>query len=109
MIFDGACTIVRNGAGFSRHWLCYSPSGRGVNRLHRRYRHSKLISVTGSRSLGPSTIGVVMNLSPTFGVLGIASVVFTIVLVGMVLYALAQGIIFPRPRIAKLTSSTTNR
>lgn len=50
-----------------------------------------------------------MNLSPTFGVLGIASVVFTIVLVGMVLYALAQGIIFPRPRIAKLTSSTTNR
>ena len=28
LVFDGTCTIVCNGTGLGRHWLCYSRPGR---------------------------------------------------------------------------------
>ena len=43
-----------------------------------------------------------MNLSPAFGVIGVLYAVFTIVLVGLAVYALVLVIVFLRLRIAEL-------
>jgi len=43
-----------------------------------------------------------MNLSPAFGIFGVLYAVFTIVLAGLVVYALVLAITFLRLRIAEL-------
>ncbi|MET4619052.1 putative membrane protein [Arthrobacter sp. 2762] len=46
--------------------------------------------------------GVVMNLSPTFGIIGILYAVFVIAVTVLAVYALVLAIIFLRLRIAEL-------
>ena len=50
-----------------------------------------------------------MNLSPTFGIIGVLYAVFTIVLAGLVVYALVLTIVFLRLRIAELKRSAPSK
>jgi hypothetical protein len=50
-----------------------------------------------------------MNLSPAFGIIGVLYAVFTIVLAGLVVYALVLTIVFLRLRIAELKRSAPSK
>lgn len=47
-------------------------------------------------------MGVVMNLSPAFGIIGTLYAIFTLVLAALAIYALVLVVIFLRLRIAEL-------
>jgi uncharacterized membrane protein len=50
-----------------------------------------------------------MTLTPAFGIIGILYAVFTIVLVGLAVYALVLVIVFLRLRIAELKRAAQTR
>lgn len=52
--------------------------------------------------MGNDYLGVVMSLSPAFGVMGILYAVFMVVLAVMAVYTLFLAIVFLRLRIAEL-------
>lgn len=47
-------------------------------------------------------MGVVMTLTPAFGIIGILYAIFMIVLAGLAVYALVLAVVFLRLRIAEL-------